>query len=668
MTYADWNEAIARRFFNEQNAGRKVFLCVDDALLIQLGGADGKADFIAAIKRGPESARRPELSICTQARRTWEEWRKRPQGFPAYLGYLGFFVLAASQEGERETGYYKRLHRLLGEEATNRPPPCFYEMWPLWDDLEDWANDVQGGKFGIVSCDFAGAWPHVGLPRAQIVLTERERAKLPELFAAAELDSAAPPASEELAQLARKHGAGRLETRTMRRLAREGEFEEEMRSLTLEALLDELRSWDGSVEAADGITGGFHSLRWNLRIKDRLSGIADARIVVRDAPSLPDGDMIVVETGGTHKRLITKLNEDWLTLKESDGTPINTVGILWPHGLRVAFDRMVFRLTPRRVRVLRRGEFDRIEGLVEVNRLDPHREFYVLVCDEAVIAVDRWGQRAGRNWKEITLRTGLPHGFRLFRADSADPAIAAPAEFPVLKTDPLVRVLFKGGIKTEPMGRRYFDFAPPDICVEGLAADNVVKINGIVRPIEAGDVTIVLGSSELQPSNRVSVLMNDEEIRVASFQIAGSQDLPWKRQGEWATRQDGSAISVTDSAPKALGAAVSGFVAPPVVIATERGADLIGPQPGQIVTLPGDAVPADWTPVWLIEHGRGNRRVIFCGSDPAKCSPVSASTNERRRVREWKRVLWNERKQLAGPTRGPLVLLWRKFKEAAEHE
>lgn len=667
MTYTEWNEAIARRFFNELNAGKKVFLCVEDALLEQLGGPNGKADFVAAVKGGPETARRPGLSVRTQARRTWEEWRTSSQGFPAYLAYLGLFVLAASQEGERETGYYKRLHRLLGEEPTNRPPPCFYEMWPLWDDLEDWANDDQSGKLGIVSCDFAGAWPHVGLPRAQIVLTERERAKLTELFAAAELDSSAPPASEEMAQLARRHGHGRLESRTMRRLAREGEVDEEMRSLTIEALLDELRSWDGAIENDQGSLSGFHTLRLNLRIKDRLSGIADSRFVVRDSPTFPDADMKITGAGTGGGYQIGGVNASWLILRGADGNNIDATSISWTQGLRLCFEEIVFRLPPRRVRVLRKGEFDHVEGLIEVNRLDPHREFYVVVSAESVRAIETWGQRAGKNWKEIVLRSGLPSGVRLFRADSADPAIAAPAEFPVLKTDSLVRVLLQEGIKTEPMGRRYFDFAPPKVCVEGLTPDNVVKINRTTYPTVAGDVTITVLPAEVEPSNRVSVLLGEEEKRFASFQIVAGKDIPWKRVGAWASMSDGAQVDSSGSVPRALGAAVFGFEAPPVIIATERTADIIGAKPGQIATLPGDPLPTEWIPVWLIEHGRSNRRVIFCGADPEHCAPSGESVSDRRKVRDWQRLLWNERRQLAGPTRGPLVALWRKFKEAAQN-
>jgi hypothetical protein len=667
MTYIEWNERIARRFFNEQNAGKKVFLCVEDALLEQLGGPTGKADFIAAVKSGPETARRPGLSVCTQARRTWEEWRNRSQEFPAYLAYLGLFVLAASQEGERETGYYKRLHRLLGEESTNRPPPCFYEMWPLWDDLEDWANDEQNGKLGIVSCDFAGAWPHVGLPRAQIVLTERERAKLTELFAAAELDSSAPPASEEMAHLARRHGHGRLEARTMRRLAREGEVDEEMRSLTIEALLDELRSWDGVVENDEGSSAGFHALRLNLRIKDRISGIADSRFVVRDSPNFPDVDMRVTVVGDAGGYQIGGLNATWLILRGADGTNMDATDVSWTQGLRLCFEEIVFRLPPRRVRVLRNGEFDHVEGLIEVNRLDPHREFYVVVTGESVGAIETWGKRAGKNWKEIVLRSGLPSGVRLFRADSADPAIVAPAEFPVLRTDSLVRVLLQDGIKTEPMGRRYFEFAPPKVCVEGLTPDNIVKVNRRTYPTVAGDVTITVLPSETEPSNRVSVLLGQEEKRFTSFQIVSERDIPWKRAWTWASGSDGTQVDSSESTPRVLGAAVFGYEAPPVIIGTERTADIIGSKPGQVATLPGDPLPTEWTPVWLIEHGRSNRRVIFCGADLEHCDPQSEPASDGGKVRDWQRLLWNERRQLAGPTRGPLVALWRKFREAARN-
>jgi hypothetical protein len=669
MTYAQWNAEIARRFFNELYGGKKVFLCVDDALLEEIGGSGGKTDFIAAIKAGPENAHRHGLSVCTQAKRTREEWRSDgAPGLPPYLAYLGFFVLAASPEGDYDSeGYHKRIHRLLGEAPSNQWLHNFGEMWALWDDLEGWANHEQSGRLGIVSCDFAGAWPHVGLPRAQIVLTARERTKLAELFADAELDPAAPPASEEMAQAVCKSGHGLLEARTLRRLGREGGTDEEMRSLTIEALLDELRSWDGAVTSAQGSSREFHTLRLNLRIRNRLTGIADSRIVVKDSPALIDDELILSASSGGSRYRMEEGGNGWMILCGDDLKNVNAATIDWEQGLRLSVSQMAFRLPPHRVRVLRKGEFDRIDGLIEVNRLDPYREFYVAAAGTCVNAVDEWGRRAGKNWQQIDLRDALPRGWRLFRADSADPAVSAPSEFPALRSDPLVRILLQGGLKIDGASRRYFDFAPPEICIEGLTPGAIVSLNDVPHPVDAGDAVLALPAFEFRPSNRVAVHFPNGDERSASFHIVPSNDISWRQPGKWQSREDGALREMADGGPRVNGAAVVGFEPPPIVIAPERAADVVGARPGQMIALPCEHLPADWTPVWLIERGRSHRRVIFCGGDLEHCVPSCEPVPDRKLVRDWKHLLWNERMRLAGPTRDPLAGLWRRFKEVAEN-
>jgi hypothetical protein len=668
MTYREWNDLIARRFFHDGQAGKKVFLSVDDALLEELGGPAAKSDFVAAVKAGPSTARRPGLSLCTRARNTYEEWRTRSSNFPAYLAYLAFFVLAASQEGESgHEGYYKRLHRLLGEAPSNRPPPNFYEMWGLWDDLEQWANDENGGRLGIVNCDFAHTWPHVGLPRAQIVLTDRERTNLSGIFAAAELDPVAPPAAEEMALLCRRFGAGKIEARTIRRLAREGPVDEELRALTLEAILDELRSWNGTANDTNGTTADYHTLRINLRIKDRLAGIADSRLVVQDSPNFPDGEFEASTPTSAEPFRLGRCNATWLVLKSPTGTAIDAAKEAWVGGLRLSYDRIRLRLPHRRVRVLRRGESDRIEGLIEIYRLDPHREFYVLAEAESLPIVSAWATRAARNWQEIVLRSGLAPEWRLFRADGADPSIESPAEFPVLRSDPLIRILLVGGIKSEPTGRRFFEFTPPKVQLEGLPKGSSVRFNRTTRVADAGDMLLTPDLSELDTSNRVSVLVNDEEHRFVSFQILPTKEILWRRAAQSASLADGSPTLPMPGRPRADGAAVYDFIPPPLVLAPERGADLIGARPGQIACIPDEAIPSDWSPVWMIEHGRSNRRVTFCGSAPEQCVPMKQPMGDQRKVRSWRRVLWNERMRLAPPCRGPLASLWREYKEVARN-
>ena len=93
------------------------------------------------------------------------------------------------------------------------------------------------------------------------------------------------------------------------------------------------------------------------------------------------------------------------------------------------------RMPARSVRVFRRGEFDGLNGLIEVNRLDPYQEFSVAASTAAQLRVDAWGRAAGNNWQRVPLRTGLPAGWALFQAKSADPSISAPQEFSVLHSE-----------------------------------------------------------------------------------------------------------------------------------------------------------------------------------------------------------------------------------------
>jgi len=668
-TYSDWNTAISRRFFNEANAGKKVFLCIEGGLLDQIGGTNGKSNFVEAVKTGPDNLSRPGRTMCAKALRAFVEWRDGGfDGVPPFLAYLSLFVLAASEEGQHEQqGYYKHLHRLLGEEPTNLYPPGFTRMGVLWEELEKWANETQGGNLGLVCCDFAGAWPHVGRPRAQIVLTERERNKLRELFAAAELDPSAPPAAEEMAQICRRFGSGRLEARTMRKLAREGAFNEEMRLLTVEALLDELRSWDGVASTPEGSSIEYHTLRINLRIRSLLAGSIDSYIAVRDCDSFLDTSILVRDSNGQSDYNVKSAKEGWLILQSKDGKNIDGSSIPWTNSLRLESDNLIFRFPARSVRVFRKGEFDHIEGLIEVNRLDPYREFYVAAAQDCAQEIDDWGKQAGRQWRQINFRSGLPAGWRLFRADSADATISAPGDFPVLNTDSLVRILIQGGVKVEALGRRYFDFAPPTIRIEGLVPGAIISFNNTLHSAETGDITLDLKLSEIALSNHIKVLLSNGEERSASFQTLSAQNLDWRRKGQWATAANGTQLEILDERPRAFGATILSFDAPAITLAPARPADMLGPRPGQLVTIPGDELPTDWTPVWLIEHGRSNRKVIFCGSNLDQCAPLNEPISNRKKVKDWKRLLWNDRMRLNGPTRGPLVALWRQFKEAAEH-
>lgn len=669
MNYAEWNDAIAQRFFNPNNNGKRGYLAVDRELLAELGGSpDAAAQFVSTVKSTPDGVPKSSATICRLAKRCRENWREAgAHGRPPYLAYLSLFVLAASTEGEYQNeGFQKRLHRLLGEEVSSVPPHGFYDLWELWEDLELWANEDLLGALGTFSCPLAGAKPYVDQPCSQIVLTEGERKRLSEIFAAGDLDPSAPPASEALAAIAVRYGSGRLLAKTVRRLSRVGSVDEDFRASTLEAILEELRNWNGIAEYSSG-RNEFHTLRINLTVTDKLSGLARSRLIVKDSESFDEAPMILQGPPSLTPIRLGQFEGGWSAgLEDCDGRTMDASCFPWEEGLRLTRSAFVFRFPGRRVRVFKHGEFDGVAGLLEANRLDPHREFYVATDASSKTAVEKWGKLAVEGWREMVLRSGLPKGWTLFFGKRANTTVAAPSEFSVLRTDPQVRILLTEGVKVRPMGRRYFDFAPPTVRLEGLSPTMRLLVNGEARDAEAGDVLLRFNSSEPPPQVVVEVTENGEARCSASFQTVSCRDLAWRGVSPPVGSSSLGQLIQAGNAACALGGKVSGFFAPRFVYCFDRPAFLIGAQPGQIVSIPAESPPKDWQPVWLVEQGRGKRRAVFCGGDPAACMPMSEGIADRKKVREWKRILWYDRRNLTGPTRGQSAGLWARYREVAE--
>ena len=91
----------------------------------------------------------------------------------------------------------------------------------------------------------------------------------------------------------------------------------------------------------------------------------------------------------------------------------------------------------------------------------------------------------------------------------------------------------------------------------------------------------------------------------------------------------------------------------------------VGKEPGQLSIWPVEPLPTDWMPVWAISKGRRSQ-VMFCGTSLAESEPSSAKCKDRKKLREWKEILWYERKKINPPTQSNLRSLWKKFQKEAE--
>jgi hypothetical protein len=68
--------------------------------------------------------------------------------------------------------------------------------------------------------------------------------------------------------------------------------------------------------------------------------------------------------------------------------------------------------------------------------------------------------------------------------------------------------------------------------------------------------------------------------------------------------------------------------------------------------------------VWAVPIGRRGQ-AFFCGSDVAAAEPAGTQTGDRKRVREWKDILYYRMKKITPPHGERARALWRRYQEAA---
>jgi hypothetical protein len=144
--FEDWNQRLARHFFDPSKAGKRVYLHTATGLLTDLSGLPtAQADFVEAVEAGPTGSAAGEL--CTKAINLYIDWRNTGAEYPPYIAYLCLFALAAGREGRWPAyAYYPRLWDLLGQESSGVPHDFYRMSRMLWKDLEVWThNDMNGG-------------------------------------------------------------------------------------------------------------------------------------------------------------------------------------------------------------------------------------------------------------------------------------------------------------------------------------------------------------------------------------------------------------------------------------------------------------------------------------------------------------------------------------------
>ena len=167
-TYDHWAKLLADFFFDKAHAGEEILFAVDDRSLAEASGLD-ENHAAKSLSHAVNTVVGPQWYLAPLTRRV-ARWRQEgAKGPHPGLPFLAITVLAASRMGENESfashNFYEPLRRLLDPVDFEKGAPGTFtnHIWPLWHDLERWANDDLHGTRGRLVVRDPGHFRYVGL-------------------------------------------------------------------------------------------------------------------------------------------------------------------------------------------------------------------------------------------------------------------------------------------------------------------------------------------------------------------------------------------------------------------------------------------------------------------------------------------------------------------------
>ena len=679
MDYLEWNNAIGAHFFNPDKSGKRIFLYVTKDVLNGLGesrNADFNA-FKAAVKLGPPWITRHGQSICQQALQAFDDWRDRKTEYPPYLGYLALFVLAdIINVGFARHAYYPGLRSLLGEHPESGMYPSFNRMHHLWDDLALWSNQDRNGEWGVFDADIVGEWMHVGFPRAQTLLTDEERENLPCLFADNGFDPLSLPSDQEISYLLANDPHNRLRSHSKELLRSTAKQNSTIRTALIEAFLEELQNWDGSIppqpESDVHIRHSLGNLRLTM-ILDPTARTVRLSLRCRSNREYPEEGLHLTRQESQESLYCAGDWQGWSTplyLDENQTKILDASTLDWQDGLSLLDQEHAWKiaLSKRTVRVMISAKPFGFDGFVENNQIPEGKPFYLIVHDVHASKIQTWGTQSCDDFSRIEVLSGLPSGWTLYSIRQANSDVLIRDTFPFLALSSVVRIHFRGGLKAR--GNQYFTFALPQVEVTGTTESTHVYCNDH-RLIPDQDSRLYSIPDVLRAQRFIiEVRQNGEPLCKKTLYALETHPLPHDLP-TISLDKFGQRVS-NDAEERCIGPMVFGFSPPEfnaaVFLPPSKGHRVyfIGRKPGEIVKCPVDAIPNEWQPVWAISiHGRGKGVPIYCGTSLPNDQPGMVQLTDQRRCRLWKEVLWYQRKRISLPSHPKLYSLWKKYREAA---
>lgn len=697
MDYLNWNKLIAEHFFRPEMAGRRVYLYVTTDQIDEIGRSKGADfnNFIKAIKTG--RVKGTDKNICQQALDSldYSKYRDR-QGIPQYIGYLALFVLVASKPEENfvSHSYYPDLRSLIGEKPSRGQYPKFDKMRELWDDLEQWSQKEKDGELGIFYSKSVGGNPHIGYPLSQTLLTEPEIKALPKIFYQADLDPICPLSEEAIAQSIVQHGNKFLRKRTVKFLTNQS-TEQDFRQALIERIMDQLGNWDGTVEILS--QGGQQHISGSLRLCCQIDTVAEnAKITLRCSTKheFPEDDLLLhFEDNPNRDFSCYEHDPNWSSvISDFNGKPFDASQVDWSQGLRMrSLDRKwYFSLPASPIRIFVTGTQLGLPGLVEVRQIKKGSPFYLAVHQDSCDKIEKWGQSGCQGFKKLRIVKGLPSGWHFYKIDTADHDDLVRHEYPILAFPTTVRLEFAGGIRVDK-GNQFFEFAVPKVVLEG--ADDSVKVYCQDRLLNCDRQTrtYTIPADILTQTTKITIEARQGDNVVSQISFSLVKDFTWKNCRSQQFDREAAPMryrfgvvqsNCQDTLPVFVEEMVNQDDLPEfkweiysfdfqsfgeLFSRSQENKKIlwIGREPGQVATSE-DSWP-DWFPVWAICMGEHYDEAHFCGANIATSYPISSSEHNQKKLKEWKKILWRDRKRILLIGRETEIRdLWEKYKKYAK--
>jgi len=679
MDYLSWNNEICKRFFNPEKNGTRVFLYVTTDVINEIGAPYhvGLDDFKTSIRIGPPWITRHGQSICQQALQTLENWRTRGLEFPPYLGYLILFVLAdtINVDGFRRYSYYPGLRLLLGEEPSAGGYPSFDNMHQLWLDLEQWANEDRQGELGIFRADKLSKMEHVGLPKAQTVLTDDERGRLPILFAEYGFDPFSPPSDKELATLLSHETHHHLLPHTKELLRSTTDNDRPFREMLIDIILEELQEWDGSAPPQGHVGERERISLGNIRLTmalDKTTKTARFGFRCRSNREYPEEGLKLI---GDEVPGALYCFEDWqgwsklLSDHESQTRYFDASRIDWLNGITLTDQEHSWKiaLSKRPIRVMVSAAQFGFDGFVEDSQIPKNKSFYLLANDAVAEVLQPWGAQFCDEFRREETISGLPSGWHLYfiaRARSDDVIRDA---FPFLAFPMALRIQLRGGLKVR--GYQYFTFALPWIDVTSMDERMQIFCNNYLLSRDQDTGFYEIPDTLCARKFVIEVRCQDE--RLCGRSIYALETVDWVKSPAIIHIDRFGLQTPDDCTEFSVGPHVHGFdpprFNPEIFLPPNEGRRLffIGRNPGEIAISPAEPIPNEWSPVWAIPM-RKRGYAIFCSVTLEASAPTMNLNGDKKSIRKWKEILWYCRKRIEPPHNPAIRQLWEAFKEMAE--